>query len=216
MTLNLYFWCNEPSHFCSLQNRLRIHKAKIKLIFFLSYHYDKLHLHGECPISQTCRMGAMSPKHPIFDNSCIKVNLTLEWKVPCLLFLPHIIRPCDGILWRNIWVTLNLYFWCNSPFRIFVFCQNGLITLQVKILLIFCLCHIKYHDKLHLHGECQISGTYMGATSPKHLFSIIHVYKVDLTITIGTWNFSTLHEDAVCHDQWCDKEKYQHYFPWKS
>ena len=92
MTLNLYFWCNEPlSHFCILQNRLRIHKAKIKLIFFLSYHYDKLHLHGECQISQTCSMGAMSPKHPIFDNSCIKVNLTIEWKVPCLLFLPHII-----------------------------------------------------------------------------------------------------------------------------
>ena len=36
-------------------------------------------------------MGAMSSKHPFFDNSCIEVNLTIQWKVPCPMLLPHII-----------------------------------------------------------------------------------------------------------------------------
>ena len=63
------------------------------LICFLCHiiDHDKLYLHGECQISGTYNMAAMSPKYPYFNNSCIKVNLTIKWKVPCPMLLPHTI-----------------------------------------------------------------------------------------------------------------------------
>ena len=43
--------------------------------------------------------------------------------------LSNVPTPYEGILWCNIWMTLNpdlnLYFGAMSPFRIFVFCETG-------------------------------------------------------------------------------------------